>query len=124
MTWGQEILRAFLLALGCFEIVTNLTYLTLAGGINKARKQHGELPKGLPDKNIRIKATCMLIAGLALFAVALSSYILHTYTGLAIRIVLVLFSFYGITEALYYRYWKTFGFSIVTIIVMIVSFLL
>lgn len=124
MTWGQEIIRAFLLALGCFEIVTNLAYLTSAGGISKAIKQHGELPKGLPDKNIRIKVVCMLISGLALFAVALSSYILHTYTGLAIRIVLILFSLYGITEALYYRYWKTFGFSIVTIILVIASYLL
>ncbi len=121
MTWGQEIFRAFLLALGCFEIVTNLTYLTITGGIDKARKQHGELPAGISDKNIKVKVVCMLIFGTALFATALSSYILHSYTGKALLITTILFSVYGIIEALYYKYWKTFGFAGVTIALLLFS---
>ena len=121
MTWGQEILRAFLLVLGCTEIITNLTHLVKKGGLKNTRKQHGELPAGISDKNIKVKVVCMLIVGTALFTTALSSYILHSYTGKAILIASILFSVYGIIEALYYKYWKTFGFAGVTIALLLFS---
>lgn len=124
MTWGQEILRALLLTLGVTEIITNLLYLTKENGLELARKQHGELPGNLPNKKIKIKVICMLISGIALFASSFICYILHTYLHNLIMMTLILFSLYGIVEALYYRYWKTTGFALVTIILLVCSILI
>lgn len=121
MTWGQEILRALLLTLGATEIITNLLYLTKENGQELARKQHGELPGNTSDQKIKIKALCMLFSGIALFGSSLLCYILHTYLHNLIMITLILFSLYGIIEAIYYRYWKTTGFAIVTIVLLICS---
>jgi hypothetical protein len=123
MTWGQEILRALLLALGFTAITTNLLHLTRENGLELARKQHGELPKSLPDKNIKIKVICMLMFGIAIFASSLLCFILHRYLRSMILVPLILFSMYGIIEALYYRYWKTTGFACVTIVLLIVALL-
>lgn len=123
MTWGQEILRALLLTLGATEIITNSIYLAKANGIELARKQHGELPPNLADKNIRIKVLCMLVSGIALFGSSLASFILHQYLHNAILISTLLFSIYGIIEALYYKYWKTIGFAILTILLFVFSLL-
>lgn len=40
MSWGREILRAFLLAFGTMETFTNLTFLIRENGLVSARKQH------------------------------------------------------------------------------------
>lgn len=124
MTWGQEILRAFLLAFGCIEILTNLTYLRKANGLKLARKQHGELPPNLPDKNIRIKVSLMLAFGVIFFGAALISYISHNYIKEIIVAGSVLFAADGIIEAICYKYWKTVGFSIVTIGLLAFSIIL
>ncbi len=121
MTWGQEILRALLLALGATEIITNLIYIIRENGIELARKQHGELPGNLSNKKIKIKVICMLLSGIALFSAALLSYILHSYLHDLIMIALMLFALYAIVEALYYRYWKTIGFALVTIVLLLCS---
>ena len=118
MTWGQEILRALLLAVGFTEITTNLLYLTRINGLELARKQHGELPKSITDKNIKIKVICMLTFGIVFFASSLLCFILHKYLYNIILVPLILFSIYGIIEALYYRYWKTTGFACVTILLV------
>jgi hypothetical protein len=124
MTLGQEILRAFLLTFGMTEIITNITYLTKENGLNLARKQHGELPQNISYKKIRLKVICMLSFGIVFFAVSLSTYILYKYFQNIILIISILFSIYGIIEALYYRYWKTFGFAFVTILLVIASILI
>ena len=123
MSWGQEILRAFLLALGSFEIIANLTHLFRKDGLKTARKQHGELPRNVSEDKLKLKVICMLTAGIAFFAVSLSSYILHRYTATTILMAAVLFCAYGITEALYYRHWKTSGFAIVTLLILISAIL-
>lgn len=119
MTWGQTIFRALLLALGVSEIITNLTYLLKNNGLELARKQHGELPQNISNKKIKIKVICMLSFGFILFLSSLLCYILHTYLHDIILIALVLFSLYGIIEATYYKYWKTFGFALLTVILAI-----
>ena len=121
MNWKQEIIRALLLALGSFEVITNMMFLARNNGLKKARKQHTELPPAVTDKQLKVKVICMLSFGIVLFSVSLLSYILHTYLHLAIIAALALFVVYGITEALYYRYWKTFGFATVTIVFFVIA---
>ncbi len=121
MTWGQEIFRAFLLALGTIEIITNASYLIKSDGLALARKQHGELPPNLSNKKIKRKVICMFSFGIAFFIVSLFTYVLRKYLPGIIFVTTLLFSLYGITEALYYRYWKTFGFAFVTILLLIGS---
>jgi hypothetical protein len=121
MTLGQEILRAFLLTLGAAEIITNTTYLMKENGLDLAKKQHGELPTNIGYEKIKIKVICMLLSGIVLFGVSLSTYIFHRYNKNIVVDALIAYSLYGITEALYYRYWKTFGFASVTILLLICS---
>ncbi|MHB8063273.1 MAG: hypothetical protein ACYDG2_11670 [Ruminiclostridium sp.] len=121
MTSGQEILRAFLLALGSLETITNLNYLINKNGINLARKQHKEIPRNISDKKMKIKVICMLLMGIAFFGVSLSTYLSHNYFKNSIIITTVIFSVYGVSEALYYRYRNTFGFAALTIIILICS---
>ncbi|EKQ54701.1 MULTISPECIES: hypothetical protein [unclassified Clostridium] len=124
MTWAQEIFRALLLTFGTTEIITNTLYLIKDNGLDLARKQHGELPPQIPYKKIKLKVICMLSFGIIFFAVSLLSYLLHKYISNTIFISSILFCLYGIIEALYYRYWKTFGFAFATILLMIGSILI
>lgn len=121
MSTLQEIVRAFLLSLGVFEVVTNTMFLIKGNGISLARKQHQELPKDLPDKRIMIKVVLMLLFGIAFSAVSIVSYILHGYLNYTILIILFLFSVYGVTEAMCYKYWRTWGFAGVTLVMLLFS---
>jgi hypothetical protein len=124
MSWSHEIIRALLLVLGSFEISTNATYLIRRNGFILARKQHGELPKNTSDNQIKIKVVCMLFFGITFFIIALLSYILHTYLQPVIFVATALFAVYGIVEAIHYRYWKTVGFGMVTIILFSIQALI
>jgi len=123
MTWGQEIFRALLLTFGVTEIITNMSYLTRKNGLDLARKQHGELPPRLPSVKIKLKVKFMLLFGIIFFVAALSSFILHKYIAAVILVPSILFCLYAIIEAFYYKYWKTFGFAFVTILLLITSIL-
>jgi len=123
MTWGQEIFRALLLTFGMLEIITNMSYLIKKNGLDLAGKQHGELPPLLPSGKIKLKVVFMLLFGITFFVASLSTYVLHKYITNVILIPSILFCFYGIMEAFYYRYWKTFGFAFVTILLLITSIL-
>ena len=123
MTWGQEIFRALLLTFGMTEIITNISYLTRKNGLELARKQHGELPPNLPSGKIKLKVIFMLLFGIIFFVAALSSFILHKYIAAVILVPSIIFCFYGIIEAFYYKYWKTVGFAFVTILLLITSIL-
>ncbi|SEW30728.1 hypothetical protein [[Clostridium] fimetarium] len=124
MTWGEEIFRALLLTFGMTEIITNISYLTKVNGLDLARKQHGELPPHVALAKIKLKVVFMLLFGIIFFVASLSTYILHKYIAIVIFVPAILFCFYGVIEALYYRYWKTFGFAFVTILLLIASFLI
>lgn len=118
MTWKQEIFRALLLAFGTGQIIANVTYLIKKNGIDLARKQHQELPEDVSDKKMKIKVICMLIVGVMFFIVASISYILHSYFNDVIFDSLIIFSIYAVVEALYYKYWKTFGLAIVSLFLL------
>jgi hypothetical protein len=122
MTLVEEILRAFLVTLGVSELLLNCSYLVKRNGLSLARKQHGELPPNLPDFKIRVKVIMMLFFGFLFTIISLSSYFLHAYVKTPIVISLFLFMFYGVIEAFYYRYWKTTGFAIVTVIAFLIYF--
>lgn len=118
MTWKQEIFRAFLLAFGTGQIIANVIYLIRKNGLDLARRQHQELPSNASDMMMKIKVICMLIAGIMFFIVSSISYISHSYYNVIMLVSLILFSIYAIGEALYYKYWKTVRFAIVTLILL------
>lgn len=120
MTWKEEIFRAFLLAFGSLQIITNLRYLTKNDGVELARRQHQELPSDTSRTKMKIKVICMFLVGIMFFTVSLISYIFHSFYDTAIFISLVIFSIYALLEALYYKYWKTTGFAIVTLVLLII----
>ncbi|QLY81772.1 hypothetical protein [Clostridium intestinale] len=120
MTWKEEIFRAFLLAFGSLQIITNLSYLLKNEGIELARRQHQELPSDASNTKMKIKVICMFLVGVMFFAVSFISYIFHDFYEEAIFTSLIIFSIYALVEALYYKYWKTTGFAIVTLILLLI----
>lgn len=120
MTWKEEIFRAFLLAFGSLQIITNLSYLLKNEGIELARRQHQELPSDASNTKMKTKVICMFLVGVMFFAVSFISYILHDFYEKAIFTSLIIFSIYALVEALYYKYWKTTGFAIVTLILLLI----
>lgn len=120
MSWSNEIFRAFWLAFGIAETITNITYLVRKNGIANAYKQHRELPGDISENKMRVKVTVLLIFGIIFFTVSLLSYILRTFLYVPILICMILFTCYSIIEALYYRYWRTYCFSLLAVILLIV----
>lgn len=123
MLWKEEIYRAFFVTFGMFEILTNISYLLFKNGLDRAIRQHGELPKDVSKKQIRVKTICMLIFGSIFFVIGLYSFINRSVDYMIYLSVLILFSIYAIIEGSYYRYWKTIGFSIVSLIVLFIFIL-
>lgn len=121
MSWIQEVLRALLLSLGVFEVITNTTFLLRADGLILARRQHQEMPIGISDTKIKLKVILMLLYGIAFFIISLTSFIFHKYLHLAIILILSLFTIYAISEAIFYRYWRTWGFAVITLLLLLVS---
>ncbi len=121
MSWGEEILRALLLSLGAFEVITNSVFLLKNEGLTLARKQHQELPKDIADSKIRLKVVLMLLFGMAFFTVSFSSYILRKDMHLTTMLIVLLFSIYGLIEAMFYKYWKTWGFAVTTIVLLLLA---
>lgn len=123
MSMINEIYRAFFVALGVFEITSNLTYLTKADGIEKARNQHQEIPSDVSDQQMKQKVIDMFVSGILFLAVGLFSYITHEFQACASCIVLTLFSVYALSEALYYRYIRTFCMFAISAVVTCICFL-
>lgn len=116
MSWKFEIYRCFFLALGMFEIITNLTYLIKRGGMNLARKQHGELPKDISKNKIKLKVCCMLTYGMIFFIGGIIAFVNRSVNNTMHTVILILFSMYAMGEAVYYKYWKTISFAFVSLI--------
>ncbi|MDP4178856.1 MAG: hypothetical protein Q8900_11005 [Bacillota bacterium] len=123
MSWKLEIYRAFFVAFGMFEIISNLLFLSLKNGINMAAKQHQEIPKEATKKQLKTKVMLMFIFGLLFFLIGITSYMLHYVNKTYFLLVLVTFALYAVVEALYYKYWKTVGFSTVSILFLLVFLL-
>lgn len=111
MSWKIELFRAFFVALGSMEIITNIKYLIKKNGLAEARKQHREIPDTVTDKNVKVKVICMLLSGIGFLFIGLASYILHSPVKICTSIFLTFFFFYALIEAFYYKYRNTFGFA-------------
>lgn len=116
MSWKYEIYRCFFIALGMFEIITNFTYLIKKDGMNLARKQHGELPKGISKTKIKLKVCCMFIYGILFFIGGLVAFINKSVNSTMYEVILILFSIYAVCEAMHYKYWKTVSFACISLI--------
>lgn len=120
MGWKIEIYRAFFVAFGAMELLSNLSYLLSVNGIQKSRKQHKELPQTVNDKNLKIKIVFMLLFGVAFLSAGLSSYILHQPMNVLNTSVLIIFAIYACMEALFYKYIRTTGFAVISIIFLLI----
>lgn len=122
MSWKIELYRAFFVAFGAMETICNSKYLLDVNGLEKARKQHGELPHNLADRNIKTKVICMMISGIVFLCVGLASFFLHRPMTMEMGICLTLFACYAVIEASYYRYRNTYGFAAISIFVLVLYF--
>lgn len=119
MSWKFEIYRALFVALGMFEVITNASFLCSKNGLKFASKQHSEIPKDATLKQLKMKVTIMLTFGLLFLIGGVSSYVLKSVNEVCYLLILSLFTLYALVETIYYRYWKTFGFFIISILFLI-----
>lgn len=119
MSWKLEVYRSFFIAFGVFQVIANLNYLCLKNGIKLARKQHQEIPKTVTDKQMKIKVTLMFSFGIVFLSNGVFSFVTHNLNQTYYAITLISFAVYASVEALYYKYWRTFGFSIISILLLI-----
>lgn len=121
MSWKNEIIRGMFVAFGAMQTIQNLTYLLKENGLESARKQHRELPDNITEKQIRAKVICMCLFGILFLATGLFSYFTRSYYELSFILVLVAYVLYALIEAVYYRFWKTFGALILSVILLLVA---
>jgi hypothetical protein len=123
MSWTSQIIRAFFVAFGAMETISNSTYLLKQNGFELAKKQHKELPVNISNKQIKVKTLCMFLFGILFLITGLYSYITHSYYELSFIIVLSAYTLYALMEAVYYRFWRTFGAFIMSIILLFITLL-
>jgi len=92
------------IALGLFEIVSNLYHLSngnkdLIG--KSAKRQHLELALELADFHFYVKAVIMFVFGI--FFTASGLVALSDDSFLFLSVVLTLFAIYGLAQAVYYK---------------------
>ncbi len=124
MKWTFELYRAFFVALGSMEVLSNLFFLLKDDGIRLARKQHQEVPPDISIKQMRLKVLMMFSFGIVFLVIGLYSYISRSFPLSVYLMSLGIFSIYAISEAFYYKYWKTIGFAIISIIFFLLLILL
>lgn len=121
MSWTSEIIRAFFVAFGAMQTISNCIYLLKRDGFELARKQHKELPDNISNKQIKLKTICMFLFGILFFITGLFSYLTHSYYELSFIIILSVYTLYALIEAIYYRFWRTFGALIASTILLLVA---
>lgn len=114
-----EIYRAFFVAFGAMEVLTNFRYLIRKNGIELARKQHQELPKDISDRQMKAKIILMFAFGLLFLVNGLIAYYMKKVNSTYFIVTLSLFCLYALVESLYYRYWRTFGFFFLSTMVLL-----
>lgn len=115
MSWINEIYRAFFVAFGAMEVITNLTFLVKSNGAQMARKQHQEIPRDISDNQLKVKVLFMLSFGVLFLCIGSYSYFARMFSLQTYLVSLGLLSIYAILEAFYYKYWKTLGFALISI---------
>lgn len=124
MSWKYEIFRAFFVAFGAFEVISNGIFLTQKNGMELAARQHQELPPDRKDSQLKAKVLCMFSFGVLFLLSGLYSYVTHTFHFKEAVFALTIFAIYAILEGCYYRYWKTIGFSCVSILFLVLFFII
>ncbi len=123
MPWTHEILRAFFVTFGALQTISNITYLMKKNGLELARKQHKELPSNTTDKQIRVKTIGMFLFGILFLVTGLFSYFTRSYYELSFIIALGVYMIYALIEASYYRFWRTIGACVISVLLFWVALL-
>jgi len=121
MTWTFEIIRAFFVAFGAMQTISNFNYLLKKNGLESAKKQHKELPDNTTNKQIKVKTICMFSFGILFLITGLFSYFTRSNYELSFIIVLGAYTIYALIEAIYYRFWRTFGAFIISAVLLLVT---
>ncbi len=121
MSWTHEIIRAFFVAFGALQSISNINYLLKKNGLELARKQHKELPNITTDKQIQVKMIGMFFFGILFLLTGLISYITRSYYELSFIILLGAYLLYTLMEAVYYRFWRTFGACIIAALLFLIA---
>ena len=121
MTWKAEIIRSLFVTFGALQTLLNVNYIIKKNGFELARKQHRELPDNVTDKQIKIKTICMLSFGVLFLSSGLFSFLTRSYYEVAFIVVLGSYAVYALIEAIYYRFWRTFGAFIISAILFLVA---
>ena len=112
------IFKIIIVVFGLIEIMTNGYYLFGKNKIMKAKLQHRELPEGITIFQLKLKVILMFLSGLLFFITGIVSFFKEKEHLLFLS--LIFFNLYALSEALYYRYWKIFGFFIVSIFMTLI----
>ncbi len=112
------IFKIIIVVFGLIEIMTNGYYLFGKDKIIKAKLQHRELPEGITIFQLKLKVILMFLSGLLFFITGIVSFFKEKEHLLFLS--LIFFNLYALSEALYYGYWKIFGFFIVSIFMTLI----
>ena len=120
MKKGEEmfIFKIIIVVFGLIEIMTNGYYLFGKDKIIKAKLQHRELPEEITVFQLKVKVILMFLSGSLFFITGIASFFKEKEHLLFLS--LIFFNLYALSEALYYRYWKIFGFFIVSIFMTLI----
>ena len=112
------IFKIIIVIFGLIEIMTNGYYLFGKNKIMKAKLQHRELPEGITIFQLKLKVILMFLSGLLFFITGIVSFFKEKEHLLFLS--LIFFNLYALSEVLYYKYWKIFGFFIVSIFMTLI----
>ena len=112
------IFKIIIVVFGLIEIMTNGYYLFGKNKIMKAKLQHRELPEGITIFQLKLKVILMFLSGLLFFITGIVSFFEEKEYLLFLS--LIFFNLYALSEVLYYKYWKIFGFFIVSIFMTLI----
>lgn len=116
----SSILNVFILVIGLFSVITNGFYILINKEVELGRRQHRELPESASEFEVKTKVNLMFISGL-MFCIA---FILNTIKSPKSEIFLLftlsLFFCYSLLEAQHYKHWKTWGFSFVSVFLLLI----
>ena len=112
------IFKIIIVIFGLIEIMTNGYYLFGKDKIIKAKLQHRELPEGITVFQLKLKVILMFLSGLLFFITGIVSFFEEKEYLLFLS--LIFFNLYALSEVLYYKYWKIFGFFIVSIFMTLI----
>ncbi len=116
------IFKIIIIIFGLIEIITNGYYLFGSNKIMKAKLQHRELPEGITVFQLRLKVILMFLSSCLFFITGIAT--LFDKWEYLLFLSLIIFNLYALCEALYYRYWRVFGFFMVTIFMTLIYILL